>query len=366
MDRSQHSTTVERAARVYRRAEIAGFVRSPIPTWPPGAHMLHLLAATALVAHILSPAEDTAQARREALMDKLRSGGYTVLLRHARTDYSVQEPQGTVPAERSAQRNLSDEGIRDAALMGVVFRKYGISFAEIVASPMFRAVETAEMAAGKPKTTMALRVFPSTPEQAALVKTAPKPGTNRLLVTHHFVIETHVPGVKPGDVGESEAAVVSHDPDGTPHLVGFIKLSDWKALANPGSATAPPAKSDAPTHTPPANSAPVVIPDTPVGRLARGYFTAFNSGDAKVMRSFIESALVVDPTRPTDERMKSYSKLFDDLGALHPISVDSSNAVSLTLGVQSKRGPLQVILKSAETDASRLASVSFAFKQGHP
>lgn len=329
--------------------------------------MLHLLAATALVAHILSPVEDTAQARREALMDKLRSGGYTVLLRHARTDYSVQEPQGTIPAERSAQRNLSDEGIRDAALMGVVFRKYGVSFAEIIASPMFRTVETAEMAAGKPKTTMALRVFPSTPEQAAVVRTAPKPGTNRLLVTHHFVIEKHVPGVQPGDVGESEAAVVSHAADGTPQLVGIIKLNDWKALANPGAAAATTSNSAA--SVPPASAAntpPVAIPNTPVGRLARAYLTAFNSGDPKVMRTFIESTLVPDPARPTDERVKSYSKLVDDYGTLHPTTVDSANAVSMTLGVQSKRGPLQVIFKSAETDAARLASVAFAFKPSHP
>ena len=301
--------------------------------------MLHLLAATAFVAHIITPAEDTAQARREALMAKLQSGGYTVLLRHARTNYSVQEPQGTVPAERSAQRNLSDEGIRDAALMGVVFRKYGISFAEIIASPMYRTIETAEMAAGKPKTTMALRVFPSTAEQAALVRTAPAPGTNRLLVTHHFVIETHVPGVKPGDVGESEAAVVAHAADGTPQLVGFIKLNDWQALA---------------------------IPDSPIGKLARGYLSAFNSGDAKVMRAFVESTLVADRSRPVEERMKSYPKLFDDFGVLHVASVDSSNATSVTLGALSKRGPVQVTFKSSETDAARLASVTFAFRQGHP
>ena len=77
--------------------------------------MLHLLASVALAAQIATPVEDTAQARREALMAKLRNGGYSILLRHARTDYSVQEPQGSVPAERSAQRNLSDDGIRDAA-----------------------------------------------------------------------------------------------------------------------------------------------------------------------------------------------------------------------------------------------------------
>src|SRR5678816_1082176 len=115
--------------------------RRPPANTASGAHMFSLLAPLALAVHLATPAEDTAQARRLDIMNKLRSGGYSVLLRHARTDYSAQEPQGTVPAERSAQRNLSDDGIRDAALMGVVFRKYGISFAEIISSPMFRTVE---------------------------------------------------------------------------------------------------------------------------------------------------------------------------------------------------------------------------------
>ena len=133
-----------------------------------------------------------------------------------------------MPKERSAQRNLTDEGIRDAALMGVVFRKYGISFAEIISSPMYRTVETAEMAAGTPtKITMDLRSIPSTVEQAALIKTPPKPGTNRLLITHHFVIETHVPGIKPGDIGESEAVVVRHV-NGTIELAGRITLEDLR------------------------------------------------------------------------------------------------------------------------------------------
>src|SRR5262245_21803162 len=107
--------------------------------------------------------------RGEDLMKALQGGGYTVIMRHARTDYSYQEAMGTVPAERYEQRNLSDEGVKDARLMGVVFKKYGIKFAEIVASPMFRTKETAEYAAGKPtQLTMALRVNPPTPEQGAI------------------------------------------------------------------------------------------------------------------------------------------------------------------------------------------------------
>ena len=143
--------------------------------------MLHLVSFLALAVPLATA--DTSELRREELMTALRRGGYTVLLRHARTDRSFQEERSYVPKERSAQRNLTDDGIRDAALMGVVFRKYGITFAEVVSSPMYRTVETAEMAAGKPDTTMVLRTFPSTREQAALVANAPRPGTNRLLVT---------------------------------------------------------------------------------------------------------------------------------------------------------------------------------------
>lgn len=329
--------------------------------------MLSILAPLALAAHLATPAEDTAQARREALMAKLRNGGYTVLLRHARTDYSTQEPQGTVPAERSAQRNLSDEGIRDAALMGVVFRKYGISFAEVIASPMYRTVETAEMAAGHPKTTMALRVIPPTPEQVALIKTPPKPGTNRLLVTHHFVIETHVPGVQPGAVAESEAAVVSHAPDGTPQLVGFIKLDDWKALANPNAHNGDAAATK-PASPPAAPATPAIaptIPDTPAGRLVARYFAAFNSGDTATMRTFLESAFAPNPARPMAERLKSYTALFADHGRLTLVSIDSSTATKVSLGTQGKKGSLGIHLQTSDANPAMVGSIAFSTFRPH-
>ena len=329
--------------------------------------MLSILASLAFAAHLATPVEDTAQARREALMAKLRNGGYTVLLRHARTDYSTQEPQGTVPAERSAQRNLSDEGIRDAALMGVVFRKYGISFAEVIASPMYRTVETAEMAASHPKTTMALRSFPATPEQAALVKTAPKPGTNRLLVTHHFVIETHVPGVQPGAVAESEAAVVSHAPDGTPQLVGFIKLDDWKALANPNARNSA-AAAPKPASTPAAPAAPAVapkIPDTQAGKLAGRYVTAFNSGDTATMRAFFESAFAPNPARPMADRLKSYTTVFAEHGVLTLVSIDSSTATKVSLGMQGKKGNLGIHLQTSDANPALVGSISLSTFRPH-
>ena len=341
--------------------------------------MLHFMSSLWFIAGVTTATADSTELRREELMAALRSGGYTVILRHARTDRSFKEEMGYVPKERSAQRNLTDDGIRDAALMGVVFRKYRVAFGEILSSPMYRTVETAEMAAGTPATTMLLRNFPSTAEQATLIATAPRPGTNRLIVTHHFVIETHVPGIRPGDIAESEAVVVRHLSDGTVQLAGRILLDDWRALANPGGAAAssPPGQASAeashripaggshpiPSHSAASGSSPE-IPDTHAGHVAREYIAAFNSGSPDQMRAFLGSWMVADSTRPVSQRLETYGKLFKDLGSLDPVSVVSSGATELTLVVRSKRGNLTLTVTTAEAQPMRATSVRFAFTEG--
>jgi len=304
-------------------------------------------------------------------MAALRSGGYTILLRHARTDYSVKENPANIPANRAEQRNLSEAGVLDAKMMGVVFKRFGIPVSEILASPMFRTKETAEYAVGTPTLTMVLRTFPTTDEQAALVAAVPKPGTNRVLVTHHFVIEKHVPGIRPGDVGESEAAVVRPTGDGHVVLVGRITLADWALLAgaDPAAAnTKPSAASVGGRHgAAPNNGANVTIPDTPAGRLAQGYLRAFNSGDKEQMRMFIESSMVANPSRPTEVRLQSFGTLFDDNGAVTVATIQASSDNEIVLTGSAKRGTVTLTIKASGEQAGRAASVAFAYGQGgHP
>ena len=331
-----------------------------------------LCAAIAFAVQASAVPLPSAELRGEELMKALRSGGYTVLLRHARTDRSVQEPMGTVPVERSAQRNLSPDGVRDAALMGAVFRKYAIPFGAIIASPMYRARETAELAAGPPTITMALRVIPSTDEQAALIAMPPKPNTNRLLVTHHFVIERHVPGIGPGEIAESEAAIIKPTSDGKVVLVGRITLSDWEQLA--GVAAVPSAS---PTSAPPVPAAshagyssparPVTIPDTRAGALATRYISAFNSGDSTRMRQFIESSLTVNADRPTALRLASYATTFRDFGPLTVTGVLRSSAEEIMLGIRAKDGDFFLIAKASPDQPGRAASITLGTgKGGHP
>ncbi len=341
--------------------------------------MLHVLSSLSFIAAITTATVDSTELRREELMAALRAGGYTVLLRHARTDRSFREEMGYVPSERSAQRNLTDDGIRDAALMGVVFRKHRIAFGGVLASPMYRTVETAELAAGPPATTMALRTFPPTAEQADLVATPPKPGTNRLLVTHHFVIEAHVPGIRPGDIAESEAVVVRHLSDGTVQLIGRILLDDWRVLADPGGAATMSAAGKASSgashgtaaaahlssQTPGISATKTGIPDTHVGHVAREYIAAFNSGSAEQMKAFFGSWMVVDSTRLVSERLGTYAKLFEDLGPLDVVNTLESGATELTLAVRSKkRGDIRVTVTTAEAQPMRATSVRLAFSGG--
>jgi phosphohistidine phosphatase SixA len=345
---------------------------------------MQLLTALTLAAQVAAAPAASAELRGEELMQALRSGGYTILLRHARTDRSFQEARDPVPVDRSAQRNLSADGVRDAALMGAVFRKYRIPIGEIVASPMFRTRETAEYAAGPPtRVTMALRVLPATDEQAAVVAAAPAPGTNRLLVTHHFVIETHVPGIRPGDVGESEAAVVRPTGDGRVALVGRITLPDWERLAGVAPRTAPsgqttPASDSARTVLPTAAQPPapaahavpgthVAIPDTRAGQLARRYLEAFNSGDPARMREFIESSLLPNPDRPTDARLQSYGRTFEDLGRLTVTGVRTSSADEVTLAIRAKGGEFFLTARASPEQPGRAVSITIGTTRGsHP
>jgi len=299
-------------------------------------------------------------------MRALQSGGYTILVRHARTDRNLptKETPGSIPPLRADQRNLTAAGEQDVRVMHDVVEKYHLPIGEVLSSPMYRCRETADAFGAASSVTMTLRTFPTTAETQALVAAAPKAGTNRVLVTHHFVIENHVPGIVPGDINESEAAVVRPTGDGKVTLVGRIKLGDWETLAGAAkTAAAAPAIVHAPAATPVHPAVPVVIPATRPGKLAALYIEAFNSGDPARMRAFIEASMLALPDRPLEARMQTFAKLFNDFGALTVTAIQSTTDEAIALQVQSKRGPLLVTV-TASPDGDRAQSLTFGIPEG--
>ena len=321
---------------------------------------MQLLALVALSTQLA--ATPVAELRREALMHALHNGGYTVVLRHARTDRANSKEQpGSYPPNRADQRNLSADGVRDAALMGAVFRKYQIPFDEIAVSPMFRTKETAELAAGTPTlVTMALRTLDPTPEQVALIAKAPARRKNRLIVTHHFVIERNVPGIKPGDIGESEAAVV-HTVNGKIALVGRITLADWEQLA--GIDAAPAVATQASTPSPASHTAA----NSTIENAVRKWVEGFNTGDTARMRVVYETFFTANPDRPTEVRLRTYLDNFQQLGALTLQSVKSATEDEVTFEVGSKHGTLLLTAIGAKDQPGRLSTLRISSSGGgHP
>jgi phosphohistidine phosphatase SixA len=328
---------------------------------------MRILTALVLLAQLAHAHPTTTELRGEDLMRALQSGGYTILVRHARTDRnapSKEVPGQPTPALRADQRNLTADGERDVRLMHDVVEKYKLPIGEVVSSPVYRCRETAD-AFGAPSITMTLRTFPTTAETQALVAAAPKPGTNRVLVTHHFVIEGTVPGITPGDVGESEAAVVKPTGDGKVALVGKIKLDDWQSLAS-GFAKKEEPKLPATAFI--SHGAPVSkdIPSTPTGKLASSYIEAFNSGDPSKMRAFIESSMLSLPDRPIETRLKTYAQLFEQHGALTLTNVQSATDDAVALQMKSKAGDIIVTVTASAEQPGRTKSVTFGVLGGHP
>lgn len=82
----------------------------------------------------------------EQLWALLKGGGQVVLMRHAVTTRGVGDPPGMRLDDCGTQRNLSDEGRRDARQIGLAFRARGVVVDRVLTSPWCRCVETARLA----------------------------------------------------------------------------------------------------------------------------------------------------------------------------------------------------------------------------
>jgi len=127
----------------------------------------------------------------------MREGGKVVFLRHATT---VQEQIDTGRlGDRAGQRNLSPAGIEQARALGRAFRALDIRFGRILASPVFRARDTAELAFGAGSFIESMEVVADdyaggrvdfmVDSTRRLLRTPPAGGANLLIVGHRTPLE---------------------------------------------------------------------------------------------------------------------------------------------------------------------------------
>lgn len=194
----------------------------------PGLVRRRLLLGAALALAVVCPAR--AQSEAEILIAAIQDGGKVIYLRHAATNQNEIDT-GRL-GDRAGQRNLSPAGIQQARELGRAFRSLLIPLDDILASPVFRARDTAELAFSASRITVTLDLVAD--EYAGdqlrsmldatgrLLRTPPRPGTNRLLIGHRTPLEM-VTGRRFPDAVLPEGAMAVFLPGGgEPRLLGTV------------------------------------------------------------------------------------------------------------------------------------------------
>jgi phosphohistidine phosphatase SixA len=166
----------------------------------------------------------------------LRRGGYVFYLRHAVTRLDQEDRQPVVLDDCATQRNLSDEGKRQARAIGAAFQKMRIPVGKVLASPFCRTLETARMVFGKAVADddLYFAIGLGKPEREAkgaalrrMLAQQPAPGSNVVLVAHTANLEEAV-----GFWPKPEGTIILFQPDGNGgfRVIGRIPPESWPGV----------------------------------------------------------------------------------------------------------------------------------------
>jgi len=166
------------------------------------------------------------------LINDLRKGGYIIFFRHTATDMKQKDTDRNLN-NCAGQRNLNEQGRRDAQAIAEAFRQLRIPIGTVLSSPFCRTLETAQLAFGKAIKSEALTsVFYDGTQTPTLIEslgklllTLPQKGTNTILVGHGVNLEVAMQV----SLAEGGAAIFRPKADGTLVLVEQIQqVKAWE------------------------------------------------------------------------------------------------------------------------------------------
>ncbi len=98
---------------------------------------------------VAAPAHAQGSAPADTVWAALRAGGAVVVLRHAQTVPGIGDPPGFQLQDCATQRNLSDDGRRQARRLGEAFRAADVAIGDVLSSRWCRCLDTATEAFGR-------------------------------------------------------------------------------------------------------------------------------------------------------------------------------------------------------------------------
>jgi hypothetical protein len=165
----------------------------------------------------------------DRVAELLREGGVVLALRHARAPGTF-DPPGLDLARCETQRNLDDEGRRQARRLGEWVRGSGLAPAVVRSSPWCRCLDTARGAFGRAEAWAALgspsgrspewRAAQRAELRQALTRVWAQRGRFEAWVTHMFVLQD----LTGEGVAEAEALVLRAGSDGSAAVMARATL----------------------------------------------------------------------------------------------------------------------------------------------
>jgi phosphohistidine phosphatase SixA len=185
-------------------------------------------------------AADNPTAKNMDIAQALRAGGLVVVVRHGATFPDQADTDPLNFENVAAQRNLNDKGKTLAKAFGDALRQVGIPVGKVYTSKYNRAYETAVIAGFKDIEKTAditeggLVVSPNENNRRIdafhkMIGTAPKPGTNTILITHKPNIVDAL-GKDWFDVKEGEASIFLPE-NGGYKLLARVQMDEWSRIA---------------------------------------------------------------------------------------------------------------------------------------
>ncbi len=176
----------------------------------------------------------------QEIAQALRAGGLAIVVRHGATFPDQADTDPLNFDNIAAQRNLNDKGKLLARQFGDALRQAGAPVGKVYTSKYNRAYETAVLAGFKDiektadLTEGGLVVSPNENNRRAeafrrMLTTAPKAGTNTILITHYPNILAAL-GKDWFDVKEGEASIFRPE-NGSYKLVARVQMDEWPRIA---------------------------------------------------------------------------------------------------------------------------------------
>jgi len=169
-----------------------------------------------------------------SVLEKLRSGGYVLYMRHTSTDFSQDDSRSRSYQDCANQRNLTEKGRAEARTVGEHVKRLAIPIGEVLASPFCRTMETARLAFGEARPMTEVRGGPAREDDPARYEALKKILSTKIDRKENLAIAGHgnpfhaVAG--PPYLAEGEIAVVQPEGNGRFRVIARIRLEDWSGL----------------------------------------------------------------------------------------------------------------------------------------